>query len=184
LSSARSNRPLATLYSFDEVHFGKFASYYIRREFFFDVHPPLAKLLFAFVGWLVGFDGHFEFENIGDDYIANNVPYIALRSLPAILGSLTPVVVYAIMKESGYPRLVALLSACLVVFGMLSALSTPSRASSDEDEQTTATLFRRGSSSLTLHSSYLWHSRFIVIFAFTRCVTSQSGKSLDDTGLT
>ena len=42
---------------------------------------------------------------LGDDYLANNVPYIGLRVLPAILGSLTPPLLYGIMKESGYPRL-------------------------------------------------------------------------------
>ncbi|GAA99574.1 glycosyltransferase family 39 protein [Mixia osmundae IAM 14324] len=101
---------------FDEVHFGKFASYYIRGEFFFDVHPPLAKLMLAFAGWLVGYDGHFEFENIGDDYIANNVPYISLRALPALLGTLTVPVIYGIMRESGYPRIVGILSASLLLF--------------------------------------------------------------------
>ncbi|EEY19880.1 dolichyl-phosphate-mannose-protein mannosyltransferase [Verticillium alfalfae VaMs.102] len=74
---------------FDEVHFGKFASYYLERTYFFDVHPPFGKLLFAFMGWLVGYDGHFHFDNIGDSYITNKIPYVAFRALPAILGALT-----------------------------------------------------------------------------------------------
>ncbi|KAK4673491.1 Dolichyl-phosphate-mannose--protein mannosyltransferase 4 [Podospora pseudopauciseta] len=99
---------------FDEVHFGKFASYYLEKTYFFDVHPPFGKLLFAFVGWLVGFDGHFHFENIGDSYIANKVPYVAFRSLPALLGALTVSVVYLIMWESGYS-----LPACILAAGLV-----------------------------------------------------------------
>ncbi|KAH6898672.1 family 39 glycosyltransferase [Thelonectria olida] len=99
---------------FDEVHFGKFASYYLERTYFFDVHPPFGKLLFAFMGWLVGYDGRFHFENIGDSYIANKVPYVAYRALPAILGALTVSVTYLIMWESGYS-----LPACLLAAGLI-----------------------------------------------------------------
>ncbi|KEY74105.1 hypothetical protein S7711_05355 [Stachybotrys chartarum IBT 7711] len=99
---------------FDEVHFGKFASYYLERTYFFDVHPPFGKLLFAFMGWLVGYDGHFHFENIGDSYIDNKVPYVAFRALPAILGALTVSVSYLIMWESGYS-----LPACIVASGLI-----------------------------------------------------------------
>ncbi|KFY84088.1 hypothetical protein V500_09585 [Pseudogymnoascus sp. VKM F-4518 (FW-2643)] len=99
---------------FDEVHFGKFASYYLERTYFFDVHPPFGKLLFALMGWFVGYDGHFHFENIGDSYIANKVPYVAFRAMPALLGALTVPVVFDIMWESGYT-----LPACIVAAGLV-----------------------------------------------------------------
>ncbi|EGE84617.1 dolichyl-phosphate-mannose-protein mannosyltransferase, variant [Blastomyces dermatitidis ATCC 18188] len=101
---------------FDEVHFGKFASHYLQRTYFFDVHPPFGKLLFALMGWLVGFDGHFLFEHIGDSYIENKVPYVALRAMPAIQGALTIPVVFLIMWESGYSLPACVLSAGLVLF--------------------------------------------------------------------
>lgn len=92
----------------------QFASYYLERTYFFDVHPPFGKLLFAFMGWLVGYDGHFHFENIGDSYIVNKVPYVAFRAMPAILGALTVSVVYLIMWESSYS-----LPACLLAAGLV-----------------------------------------------------------------
>lgn len=50
---------------FDEVHFGKFASKYIKTQYFVDVHPPLAKLLITLMGFVFGYDGQFDFKEIG-----------------------------------------------------------------------------------------------------------------------
>lgn len=101
---------------FDEVHFGKFASYYLERTYFFDLHPPFAKLLIAFAGWLVGYDGAFKFENIGDDYIQNNVPYVAFRALLAIQGTLVVPVIFLTMKTLGFSVVSCVLSSSLVLF--------------------------------------------------------------------
>ncbi|RXK42248.1 dolichyl-phosphate-mannose-protein mannosyltransferase [Tremella mesenterica] len=101
---------------FDEVHFGAFAGQYLRREYYFDVHPPFAKLLNALGAWLVGFKGDFGFDNIGDSYTTANVPYVGMRSFCAVMGSVTVPVVYAIMRESGYPVVIAAFSALLVLF--------------------------------------------------------------------
>ena len=99
----------------------QFAAYYIKREYYFDVHPPLSKMLLGLAGWLAGFDGGFEFTNIADPYLdveaGVNVPYRAMRSMPAVFGSLTVGVVYWIMRESGYPIVVAAFSAGLILFG-------------------------------------------------------------------
>ncbi|KAJ1663060.1 Dolichyl-phosphate-mannose--protein mannosyltransferase 4 [Coemansia sp. RSA 1813] len=99
---------------FDEVHFGKFASYYLRREYYFDVHPPLAKMLIALGGWLIGYDGHFLFEKIGLDYMANGVPYIMMRTWVACFGLAIPPLVYMTMAESGYSVVAATMAALLV----------------------------------------------------------------------
>ena len=80
------------------------------------MHPPFGKLLFAFVGWLVGYDGAFLFENIGDSYITNKVPYVAYRALPATMGALTVPTVFLIMWESGYSLPACVTAAGLVLF--------------------------------------------------------------------
>jgi dolichyl-phosphate-mannose-protein mannosyltransferase len=94
----------------------QFASYYLQRTYFFDVHPPFGKLLFAFAGWLVGYKGDFLFENIGDSYITNKVPYVAYRAMPASLGALTVPIVFMIMWESGYSLPACVTAASLMLF--------------------------------------------------------------------
>lgn len=64
----------------------------------------------------MGYDGAFLFENIGDNYIANKVPYVAYRSMPAMMGALTVTTVFAIMWESGYSLPACLVATALVLF--------------------------------------------------------------------
>ncbi|KAI8485373.1 Protein O-mannosyl-transferase 2 [Branchiostoma belcheri] len=69
----------------DETHFGKMGSYYINRTFFFDVHPPLGKMLIGLAGHLTGYDGAFPFEKPGDKY--GDTKYVGMRSFCVSLGS-------------------------------------------------------------------------------------------------
>lgn len=99
---------------FDEVHFGKFASHYIKGTSFFDVHPPLGKLLFALIAYLHGYQGDFSFETIGLEY-PRTVPYVYMRGLSALCGFLLVPCVYQIIIQLGFKSSTAVVAALLVI---------------------------------------------------------------------
>lgn len=99
---------------FDEVHFGKFVSGYFTHEYFFDIHPPLGKLIISGAGYVAGFQPGFSFGNIGEKF--PDTTYQALRLLPSIAGTLLPVVIFLLVLELGMSRTAAFAAGMLVVF--------------------------------------------------------------------
>lgn len=105
---------------FDEVHFGKFTSAYFTGEYYFDIHPPLGKLLIGLGAWLGGYAdyvrefGVFDFKNIGAPY--GQVPYGWMRLFPALAGSLIPLAVFGFMRSIGLGRRVSLIVMFCLVF--------------------------------------------------------------------
>lgn len=71
---------------FDEVYFGKFAAAYFSYQYYFDIHPPLGKLIIAGWAWLTNFDLVFDYDKIGT--AANSQLFFTLRFLPALFGAL------------------------------------------------------------------------------------------------
>lgn len=98
----------------DETHFGKMGSYYINRTFFFDVHPPLGKMLIGLAGYMTGYDGSFPFVKPGDKYEHHN--YWGMRGFCAVLGSFLPIFAYLIVLELSSSQTAALIAASLLLF--------------------------------------------------------------------
>jgi len=109
---------------FDEVHFGGFANKYIKESFFMDVHPPLAKIMFALVAYLFGYRGDFSFEEIGLDY-TDSVPYVAMRVYSGLCGVLVIPIAYYTIKGLNFSTYSAFLGALFVLFE--NSLATQSR---------------------------------------------------------
>ncbi|KAH8419788.1 hypothetical protein KR009_002658 [Drosophila setifemur] len=103
----------------DETHFGKMGSWYINRTFFFDVHPPLGKMLIGLSGYLTGYNGTFPFEKPGDKY--NETAYQGMRYFCTTLGALIMPMGFDTVYDLTRSPEAAILAASYLIFdvGML-----------------------------------------------------------------
>ncbi|RCH94106.1 hypothetical protein CU098_000019, partial [Rhizopus stolonifer] len=101
---------------FDEVHFGGFASKYINQKFFMDVHPPLAKILITWAAQVVGFDGQFDFKEIGKDYLQAKVPYVQIRAFCALHGIVVVPMAYWTMRTFDFSVATCVLTALMICY--------------------------------------------------------------------
>ncbi|XP_022901838.2 protein O-mannosyl-transferase 2 [Onthophagus taurus] len=98
----------------DETHFGKMGSWYINRTFFFDVHPPLGKMLIGLSGYLTGYDGNFAFDKPGDKY--ENVNFIGMRIFCTAMGATVIPTTYLIVDELTQSVIASALSSLFILF--------------------------------------------------------------------
>ena len=107
---------------FDEVHFGKFTNWYLKRWFSFDIHPPLGKLTFMAAGLLTGYEeSRCDYEPpAGHSHMyAPDCQYYLLRGTAAIFSVAGVVLVYLLSRRLGGSPVGATVSALLIALDML-----------------------------------------------------------------
>ena len=124
LTTRLSGLSLGHQVCWDETHFGRMAGWYHNRTYYFDVHPPLGKLLIAGVGKLVGYNGSFRFSAPGEDF-SEHSEVLMMRYGLALLGSLlVPIGFLTVWRMTGSVRS-ATMAAFLLTFD--TGLTTISR---------------------------------------------------------
>ena len=99
---------------FDEVHFGNFTNFYIKNEYFFDIHPPAGKLIMYFLAKFSDYDGDINFEeNYEKPY--KTADYIILRITPAFFSSFCTPLIYLAMRYSSFGRAASFVPAFLIM---------------------------------------------------------------------
>lgn len=114
---------------FDEAHFATYAADYANGKAFFDIHPPLGKLMYAAV--LSFFEPqtykNAKFINVFKDSAGGvkliaevapggygDFPYIPLRILSAFFGAMLPLSLYGFMRSISASRIAAFSAALFV----------------------------------------------------------------------
>ncbi len=100
---------------FDEVHFGNFVRAYSTHENYFDIHPPLGKLLIAGMAKIGGAEISTEgLGAIGQSYRSEDL--FILRLLPALAGTLFVLLVYFFVLRFTNSGIAALTAGLMILF--------------------------------------------------------------------
>ncbi|HXT13987.1 MAG TPA: phospholipid carrier-dependent glycosyltransferase [Gemmatimonadaceae bacterium] len=91
---------------FDEVHYERFTGYYLAHSYFFDVHPPVGRLLYVVLAALL---------HIPSAQLTTPVAEPVLRVLPATFGTLLVPLTYLLLRQLGANRRVATLGATMLL---------------------------------------------------------------------
>lgn len=114
---------------FDEIYFGRSTNNYFTGKYFFDIHPPLGKLIIATGAKLGGYDnyieknGAFDFSKIGNQY--GTVPVFWFRFFPALAGAFLPLVIFLFLKSIKVSERIAFFAGILIL--LENSLLTQSR---------------------------------------------------------
>lgn len=104
---------------FDEIHFGNFTNWYLRGQYFHDIHPPLAKLIMAGVAKLAGYNADYQFENIKPTESYPSMVYVSLRLTPAFFGALCVPLTYLILRCMNARHFAAAIGAFMTTFDVM-----------------------------------------------------------------
>lgn len=102
---------------FDEVYFGNFTNFYLKRTYFFDIHPPLGKLIMAGIAYVSQYPGNILFSGKTEGvYLDNETSYVTLRMTPAFFQSLCFPLIYATMKILDFNKMTAVIATTSLMF--------------------------------------------------------------------
>ena len=99
---------------FKNLSFDNFTNWYTMSEFFYDIHPPLGKLVMFLFANLSEYDGSIEFSR----YYAqsfHNYQYIILRITPAFFSSLRVPLIYLTLRFDSFSSCAAFISSFMII---------------------------------------------------------------------
>lgn len=100
---------------FDETYFVRYASDYLTGSYYFDLHPPLGKMLISATAQVAGGSvDNTDYSSIGNNFANSN--YLWYRLLPTLAGTFLPAIIFLLALELGMSALAAFLAGLLVIF--------------------------------------------------------------------
>lgn len=98
---------------FDEAHFALYSTKYLSGEYYYDIHPPLGKLILSLINFIFAGKTDFQFK-VGEKYEDFN--FLPARATIAFFGSLFILLIYFLARECGFSERAAFLASFLILF--------------------------------------------------------------------